>query len=193
MIPTIKISTKYTVGNWISIRKSLCKNPSDGDWEQAIKVFSDRIDERFMNPISTLLGDKAGAGFTVMAIICLLIEHLQSFYVGYVGTNSSEYLIKSFLSKQPVFKGSFNQILAKDFYKNVRCALLHDACTKKGWIIQARESKVLFEERNEKYIINRNAFYYQLKYWLEDYKSELRKDKALQRCFIKKMDSICEL
>ena len=193
MISTIKISKKYTIENWINLRVVLCKSPSDSDWEQAIKIFSDRIDERFMNPISTLLGDKTGAGFTVMAIICLLIEHLQAFYVGYAGTNSSEHLIKSFLSEQPVFKDSFNQILAKDFYKNVRCALLHDASTKKGWMIQARKSRVLFEQRKEKYIINRDAFYYQLKNWLGNYKSELKKDKTLQRCFIKKMDNICEV
>ena len=42
----------------------------------------------------------------------------------------------NFLSKREPFKQVFNEPLAKEFYKNIRCPLLHEAATRGGWVIR---------------------------------------------------------
>ena len=89
-----------------------------------------------------------GEGFSIMAILCTLIEALETFYDGLCykydkprknyeyGNGKSEKMFVNFLSKREPFKQVFNEPLAKEFYKNIRCPLLHEAATRGGWVIR---------------------------------------------------------
>jgi hypothetical protein len=88
-----------------------------------------------------------------------------------------------------------------DFYKNVRCALLHETQTKGNWVIRVTEkdTKKCDKEDIDKYIIYRNNFQDQLKELLDEYQDCLIKNedfreikaKDLRENFIAKMDHIC--
>jgi hypothetical protein len=71
-------------------------------------------------------------GFSVMALNCLLIETLLQFKKGWDETqnsNSGEY--SRFLTEE--FPDIFiNITLAKKFYGDIRCGILHSAQTKNG-------------------------------------------------------------
>jgi hypothetical protein len=50
-------------------------------------------------------------------------------------------LIISFLMTRTPFKEDFKtENMARDFYEGVRCGLLHEARTKNGWTIWAKDS-----------------------------------------------------
>src|SRR5579872_2065741 len=78
-------------------------------WTKAIDVFERRLRERFLRPIEIMLETDTSPngeapivpGFAIMALCCLLIDTLQSFYNG---GRTSEATTRAF----------------KDFFKNSR-------------------------------------------------------------------------
>jgi len=84
----IKIAGKYTVGNWIELRKKLLnQSTSEADWLEAYNFFKLRIDTRFLKPIEAILAiipKNDGQGFAACALQCVLIEFLEAFYQGKV-------------------------------------------------------------------------------------------------------------
>lgn len=81
-------------------------------------------------------------GFTIMANSCLLIETLYAFYKGNNETESpNENAFKWFFESHKDFKDFIE--LSKDFYKNVRCGILHQAETKNGWLINRTDPKLI--------------------------------------------------
>ena len=80
-------------------------------------------------------------GFLMMASSCLLIETLESFYQGWEDTQT-----KSKQSFERYFERSGHLKLfhkrSLDFYNNVRCAILHQGETTKGWKITRKGSLI---------------------------------------------------
>lgn len=72
--------------------------------------------------------------FSIMALNCLLIETLQHFYLGIDETptriNKTNYI--NFLTSRKPYKSKFNNKTARNFYKGVRCGILHQAQTKRN-------------------------------------------------------------
>ena len=66
------------------------------DWAKAITIFRKRIQERFIEPVDTLIEIERNLprtrrkyGFAILAIDCLLIETLQAFRYGKVKDRKS--------------------------------------------------------------------------------------------------------
>ncbi|MFC1463747.1 MAG: hypothetical protein ACFLMY_02750 [Candidatus Brachytrichaceae bacterium NZ_4S206] len=94
----------------------------------------ERFSERYITP---LRGSKKH-GFCIMAICCLMIEALESFWQGWPDTrNQSRRAFQSFFNRcvnlgSPL--GVFSTA-ADDFYDSIRCGILHQAETTGGWRI----------------------------------------------------------
>ena len=108
------------------------------DWFSAFSYLEKRLYDRFIEPIQALHAaeiDKSNHdkkfGFTILAIDCMLIETIQSFYVGVTNSHGqSQQLFKTFLTKRENFKSFFaSEKEASEFYINFRCGILHQAQT----------------------------------------------------------------
>ena len=138
------------------------------NWELVIELFKQRIENFYFDTIKNILkpNSKKGEGFAIVTLQCALIEMLAAFKYGkihnpekidtdpeYEYKDSTKYFIK-FLKNESLFENHFfivrpngmkhgNQPYdADDFYSNVRCGLMHEARTKKDWLITAKKQPV---------------------------------------------------
>jgi hypothetical protein len=129
--------------------------------ERIADFIMERFTERYIRP---LRGDPTKKhGFCTMAICCLMIEALESFWQGWPDTKEkgkSREAFNSFFqrcSEQELELGIFSK-LAEDFYQGVRCGILHQAETTKGWRI--RREGPLFDPHTK--TINATRFHNEL-------------------------------
>ncbi len=125
----------------------------------------------------------------------------------------SQKMFTSLLKTASIFKDIFwkydnkNKIItdkpysSEDFYKCVRCGLMHEARTKENWYITAtpigkfvkREKKIIVTE-DGKNKIYRTVLHYRLLEYLTEYKADLCKDdkngETLRRHFARKLDDL---
>lgn len=201
------ISGWKTPDDWRKFKLQLLKQDSEHLWREAYKDYlRERLDLRYFHPIKILWenGTFQGEGFSIMAILCTLVEFLESTFQGrtykylrkgeILGSyeySSSQEIFVSFLCNRTPFDGHFVQDLALEFYKSIRCGLLHEAQTRNGWKIWAEsyDGKIVDEVTK---IVYRNNFYKAFEEFLEDYEKRLATEKELQAAFIRKFDSLCE-
>ena len=111
-----------------------------------------------------------------MAICCLMIEALESFWRGWSDTRGrSGEAFRSFFRRcleQNLELGVFSQ-QADDFYEGVRCGILHQAETTRGWRI--RRKGPLFDQSTK--TINATKFHDQLENALKRYCDELKQSE----------------
>ncbi len=145
-----------------------------------------RLEERYLRPC---LSNPARHGFSMMAIGCLLIECLESFYRGWPHTrNRSELAFCGFFSRWERFADL--RPIANPFYVHVRCGLLHQAETTGGWRIR-RDGPMIDVEAQT---INATVFLRRLRHTVKDYRSSLVAEpwsSALWQNTRRKLDSIC--
>jgi hypothetical protein len=92
-----------------------------------------RFKERYLVPIEAV-EDRGGSGFAMMALCCLVIESLESFYSGWPSTrNKSEQAFRQFFGREPAFGPM--AVIAHDFFVNVRCGIHHQGESTGGWRI----------------------------------------------------------
>jgi len=202
----MNISGEKTSTDWTELRKKLRTNINDQkSWEEAYQFFSHRLETRYFKPIEAIRADDSyqGEGFAITTILCSLIEFLEATYEGEVYRfvnnknelnpheyNESKSKFTSFLTTKSPFKDYFkDENLAKCFYKNVRCGLLHEASTKKNWLIRV-DQEHLYTFEDDRHIINRDIFYSSVKEYLAHYKEELFKSIERKEAFIRKMNNI---
>jgi hypothetical protein len=208
----IQIAGMKTVQDWLTLKAKIEQNPKDIQlWGEAFVFFELRIQTRYLCPAKTIQNSKSsqftGEGFAISAIICSLIEALESFYQGknyrYLNKgeslgpneyNKSSEMFVSFLTTKTPFNNYFpaDGDLARSFYKNVRCALLHEACTKNGWTIRV-DTNDLLTNKGGKYILNRFHLLSSIEEYIKKYKTELLADDALKENFIRKMNYLCDI
>lgn len=186
----LKISPKYNIEHWKKINFSI-----EGDWQEAINIFVDRIQGRFLDLISRI-ESYTYAGFSVIALDCLLIETLQQFRKGVSETprgNVKQYF-KSFLIESSF---GFCDKLADMFYDQIRNGILHQAEIKGTSRISINRDVPLVNltEDGNGLLINRKLFHEQLVREFEDYVKKLRnpENHDLREKFKNKMNSICRL
>jgi len=136
------------------------------DKEKIADFILKRFLERYLEPVvnSTLRN-----GFAMMAIGCLMIEALESFYQGW--NNSSGH------KGEDIFNGFFNRFpsfaeyrgIGTEFYKHIRCGILHQAETTGGWII--RRDCLPSDPTNK--VVNAEEFIKNLQLSLNEYHSSL--------------------
>lgn len=204
------IAGRRTIKDWKAFQPTLIPGGDPKPWEKAAKdYFEARLVSRYLTPIETLQqsGSRRGEGFSIVAVQCSLIEFLESTVQGtsyrylprrkglqpsgqYEYSSSGDIFV-SFLINRPPFKNDFTtQDMARDFYEGVRCGLLHEARTKNGWTILAKNSSGQAIDANQK-IIYRDNFQTALLAFVGWYKGALPSDRALQEAFIRKFDSLC--
>ncbi|MBL7719811.1 MAG: hypothetical protein JNL72_13305 [Flavipsychrobacter sp.] len=166
-------------------------------WDKTINVLQNRLNERYIEPADKLIEFEAGIpfpdrkfGFTILAIDCLLIETLQSFYEGKTNSkNISRDLFTDFLMKRDSFKSYFPTIAeAEFFYYNFRCGILHQAQTFSNTKVRAIGS--LVSKNNGMTIVNRIRFHEAVKKEVEEYilllkngtNNQLRKNFKIKMC-----------
>jgi hypothetical protein len=155
---------------------------------------ADFVRERFSERYIVPLRGSQKHGFCIMAICCLMIEALESFWQGWPDTrNHSKEAFRSFFERcerQGSPLGIFSKV-ADDFYMGVRCGILHQAETTRGWRI--RRDGLLYSP--EEKIINATKFLNELESVLAEYCDTLRNsawDSDIWRNLINKMKAVIE-
>lgn len=207
----IRIAGQKTDDDWYALKAKLVPGGTPDEWEEAFDFFFlERLESRYLRPIELLKSGAnaqyAGEGFSIVAIQCSLIEFLESTVQGksyrfrrsgepplgpFEYGNSRE-MFTNFLRNRRPFSTIFDQSLANEFYQCVRCALLHEARTRKPWVIRAGGATGNFIEfiAGEK-IIRRNRLHDALREFVKYYRSDLSTNKAMQEAFVRKFDSLC--
>jgi hypothetical protein len=201
------IAGRKTSEDWKKFRIKLTKEFKNNLWEQAFnEYFLERVKLRYFNPIKELKKNDTfkGEGFLIMAILCTLVEFFETTLRGikYKSVRNKrdldqfEYCVSidifvNFLSNRIPFSNHFDKDLAFEFYKSIRCGLLHEAQTKNGWTIKARSSNGNLIDKEEK-IVFRDNFQEAFKEFINNYHKDLLVDNELQKAFIRKFDFICE-
>lgn len=204
-----RIAGSFTADDWADVSARLVPGHDADSWDFAYEAFfHHRLTTRYLQPIEQLqvLGGCEGEGFSVVAIQCTLIEFLATTYKGlnyrhvrngdpplgeyeYANGRSGS-ICSDFLSNREPFRATFSLDLAKDFYAGVRCALLHEARTRDGWLIQRSGDatvtshgarKVLFRDNLQKDILD----------YVKRYRGELLASPERQAAFKRKFDCIC--
>jgi len=138
---------------------------------EIIRLIQNRFDERYVAPLEAI-PQKAKNGFCIMAVSCLMIETLESFWRGWRDTRSnSELAFCSFFDRNDNLK-SFRSY-AREFYRNVRCGILHQAETTSGWKIHRKG--VLFDSTTM--TINATKFHREISLCLDRYCTTLNKEE----------------
>lgn len=207
MNPGLRIAGTKTVADWQARKKLLEAKPSPADWTAAACDFlQGRVESRYLSVVRQIQRARAlsGEGFAIMAIHCTLVEFLESTVEGltyqyragapdpargkYTYGNSSD-VFCAFLTRRSPFNKHFDDARAGDFYRSVRCGLLHEARTKGPWRILAQGPNGTIVDGT---VVYRDEFQRGLEQFIEDYCSSLGTDPDRQAAFIRKYDSLCD-
>lgn len=188
----MRISRNFTVDDWKSIDFS-----SETGWSQAVGMFKDRLETRYIEHIRQLLPMKT-SGFAVLALDCVLIETLENFKRGTnitpVGKGMAYF--SSFLTSSK-FSEHFTPERARIFYKQIRCGLLHQSEAGEMSRIKRGGSLPLVRDTADQksLILNKETFHQLLEDEIENYCADLRDgtSEELRANFKKKMDFICKI
>jgi len=143
----------------------------------------ERFEERYLRPVED---SPSKHGFTVLAVACLAIEALESFYQGRADTkHASAQMFRDFFGRDTplkVFAGGNDW-----FYKDIRCGLLHQAEARGGWLI--RRGGPLLDRAAR--TINATAFLREVRRAVGTYARQLEVDDECWERFQDKMKAVC--
>ena len=106
------------------------RDASPPDRHAIAKAIRSRFQNRYIDPVRA-----KPRGFTIMAVSCLMIEALESFLQGWESSDGqSKASFCFFFDEFDEFKDFRGH--AQQFYKHVRCGILHQAETTGGWRIR---------------------------------------------------------
>lgn len=194
------IAPGKTKKDWTHFARQLVPGGNAELWAEAFNNFLlARLRSRYLKPIG-MIRDKGaweGEGFTIASIQCALIEFLAATRAGknyrhknpqapYEYSGSRDLFVK-FLFQTAPFDKLFSEADAGDYYSNVRCALLHEARTKDGWIIWVNGPVPV---DCQKKIVYRDGFQSLIEGYIDEYGLELTKDVPLQEAFLRKFNDL---
>ncbi|MGB8214328.1 MAG: hypothetical protein WCE68_12290 [Anaerolineales bacterium] len=158
-VEDVKLSSSTTVRRYKELEAAR-------DQKEIADFVRQRFRERYLDPALAACPE---SGFTLMAINCLMIETLVSFWHGWPNTrDKSEAAFCFFFDREEEFSSFHGH--AKDFYVHVRCGILHQAETTGGWLIHLRKEQ-LFDADHK--IIDALEFTNRMETCLKNYKHEL--------------------
>ncbi|OGA56026.1 MAG: hypothetical protein A3F77_13000 [Betaproteobacteria bacterium RIFCSPLOWO2_12_FULL_67_28] len=181
----VQLAYRFTVGNYLDAVDAR-------DRRVIADAIHSRFLERYLCPASQSNGP--GRGFTMMAIACLMIEALESFRRGWPDTGKpgqGERAFCSFFDAHNVFAVFRGH--AHDFYKGVRCGILHQAETTLGWRIR-RDGPLLAVASGVR-TVNAKKFVQALKTALDGYRDRLKVRAWEDEVWVllrKKMERVCQ-
>ncbi|WP_064707253.1 hypothetical protein [Rhizobium bangladeshense] len=196
----IFLAPRRTANDWERVSSQLVIGGDASPWADVFQeFFFDRLESRYLKPIRLLQneGSWEGEGFTIVSIQCAMLEFLAACRGGLIYRHRNpqppfEYsasgdLFASFLAETAPFNALFTRDNAVEFYRQVRCALLHEARTKSGWIIQASGRIGVDCARK---IVYRNTFQTHITDYIDGYGRDLLIDTDLQAAFVRKFDDL---
>ncbi len=143
-----------------------------------------RFEERYFSPV---LNSRSRHGFTMLAIGCLVIETLESFYQGLEDTDrKSKRMFIDFFARDTPLK-PFGKVVT--FYSDIRCGILHQAEIRGGWRITRSSNAPLLDEVGR--TINAELFIQGLKDAVSTYVIQFQNDPQLWENLKIKMRKIC--
>lgn len=133
---TTYIAGRKTVADWNALKPYLTDLNNTELWT---KIYNDfyitRLKDRYLDPINSIKkdGGYTGEGFSIMTIICSLVEFLETTYQGknYRFTkkgdpplgpfeySSSGQIFMDFLTNRSPFNSKFDPQTSDDFYRNI--------------------------------------------------------------------------
>lgn len=170
-----KLSSSTTVARYRELEASNSR-------EEIGKFLIERFDERYFRPIED---SPSRHGFAALAISCLVIETLESFYQGRPDTrNASAQMFREFFGRdtplKPLGEGDW-------FYRDIRCGILHQSESRGGWKVRQKGKLVDSKEK----AINASAILRSLKRAVAQYAENIRTDDELWKNLKKKMHAVC--
>lgn len=198
-----KISPKYRESSYLALNLKADKNDN---WDEATKIFHDRIQGRYVAPVDAIVNHasydiREFSGFAILAIDCLIIETLNQFHKGTDETTGKNWkAFRDFFQNSEHFKNEFKTSkICQVFYSHFRCGLLHQAQTKKQSKIRYGEKRMIqlvdSADVDKGLIVDRKLFHDAIKLQIKDYIKKLKnpttsEDRTLRHNFIKKMGFI---
>lgn len=188
----MRISRKYTVEDWKDLSFT-----SEADWTQAVAIFQDRLETRYLEHIRFILPRRT-SGFAVLALDSALIETLEQFRRGEPETPWGEgrQYFESFLT-QTAFSDHFDVELAGLFYRTIRCGLLHQS--EAGGTSRIKRGGgyplVAYTVDHAGVVINTRKFHDLLEHVIHEYATDLRNPTSAtaREAFRRKMNYICQI
>ena len=194
------IAPGKTKTDWVNFARQLVPSCDTALWAEAFDSFLlARLRSRYLKPIAMIRdkGEWEGEGFTIASIQCALIEFLAAMRAGknyrhknpqgpYEYSGSRDLFVK-FLFETAPFSKLFSENDAGEYYSNVRCALLHEARTKDGWIIWVSGSVPV---DCQKKIVYRDSFQSLIESYITAYGLDLTRDVSLQEAFVRKFNHL---
>ncbi len=196
---SVELASDFTVGDYLDAVDAR-------DSKVIAEGIHRRFTERYLAPVTdsgapkeSLARKERGGraanchGFTMMAISCLMIEALQSFRRGWTDTSQrgqGELAFCTFFDAEDAF--ALFRGHAHDFYKGVRCGILHQAETTLGWRVR-REGELLKENEGVR-TINAKKFVLALQEVLDRYRDALKTAAWDDESWVllrKKMKRVC--
>ena len=190
------ISEKYTYEHYQKLNFKL-DSPEDV-WEKSIDIFIDRINSRFFYAIDKLLGNKDRKemlkyGFAIMTLQCSLIDTLAKFRYG---SNNQTERFYNFLKEYLLFDIDEKDDIAKKFYKDIRCGLVHSGSTENmsGLACDSYDFITNIKNKDTEFIsVDIFILDKKLRKYFDEYIKKLKnKDDELRKNFVKIMDHVCK-
>ena len=125
-MPIAAAKTKLT--NTITVAMYLELEAAD-DRAACGRFITQRFHERYFEPT---VNAPTRHGFTLMAIGCLVIEALECFYEGKANSKDGSAKMFQAFFQRPTGLEAFGQGTKDWFFKDIRCAVLHQAETVGG-------------------------------------------------------------
>jgi hypothetical protein len=188
----MRISRNFKIRDWRALHFK-----EEADWVQAVEIFHDRIETRYLEHIDTII-DNPTSGFAVLTLECALVETLQQFRTGKSKTPKykvGEYFV-AFLTETS-FKNYFDKPKAELFYTSIRCGLHHQSEAAGSSRIKRGGGRplVAYTVDGKGIVINVNEFHQLFKSVLSEYEDSVRKpaNTDVRDAFGKKMNYICRI
>ena len=181
-ISEYKLTGNVTVGQLLT----WMDEKSDRSKAEIIKLIGHRFENRYLKHIKSV-----DSGFLIMAVSCFVIETLQSFREGEPDTNRiGKRMFKNFFKNNQDNFSDFLEI-ADEFYKDIRCGILHQSETTNAWRV-VRTGKLLDKAE---FSINAELFLNSLDKSVNKYLDELAHsdfNSVLWKNAFIKLTDICE-
>lgn len=184
------ISQNYSAQDFNNLNLTI--NSDDVIWNRAIEMFTERFEERYFRPINVLSRDIEPNGFAIMSINCLLVDAFYQFEYGDLSTTNNTQHYTTFLKRQ-LSSIIVDDRMARLFYKNIRCGILHSAQTYGGCMLSTECHQAIEFFGGRAYIkVNVGLFSNEMRQYFDSYVRRLRSgDETTRLNFITKMNYVC--
>lgn len=182
-ISEYKLTRDVTVGQL----QTWMDEKTDHSKTEIVKLIKHRFENRYLKHIKCV-----DSGFLIMAVSCFVIETLQSFREGEPDTNGiGQRMFKNFFNNEQDNFPDFNEEISVEFYKHIRCGILHQSETTNAWrvlLVGKLLDKTEFSINAELFLesLNKSVTKYSDELTVSDFNSDL-----WEKAFIKLKD-ICQ-